>query len=442
MPVNRTEEAIKARNKLPIIAEEANLIDEIKTNPVVIVCGETGSGKTTQLPQFLYEHGFAEDRKIVITQPRRVAAISMSKRVAYEMNLGEDVVSFQIRHEGNVTERTKIKFVTDGVLMKELQKDILLSKYSIVIIDEAHERSIYSDILIGLISRIIKLREQRGEFFRLIIMSATLRVSDFTENQKLFKVPPPIVNIQARQFPIQIHFNKTTPDDYLKEAYKRVCKLHREQPLNGGILVFLSGRKEVIHLVNKLRQTFPDANSKQVGDMGKEKTAKANTSADAGKPTATVKLKDLMPEINLDNLNTRPSNKSFNEELSDQSDDESELDDEDANEFEIEKSTCAQPLYCLPLYSMLPEKEQSRVFEPPPENSRLCVIATNVAETSLTIPSIKYVVDTGKVKNKLYDKTTGIYTHLIEWCAKSSADQRAGRSGMLTCVYYWSLVDY
>ena len=431
VPVNRTEEAIKARNKLPIIAEEANLIDEIKSNPVVIVCGETGSGKTTQLPQFLYEHGFAKDRKIVITQPRRVAAISMSKRVAHEMNLGEDVVSFQIRHEGNVTERTKIKFVTDGVLMKELQKDILLSNYSIVIIDEAHERSIYSDILIGLISRIIKLREQRGEFFRLIIMSATLRVSDFTENQKLFKVPPPIVNIQARQFPIQIHFNKTTPDDYLKEAYKRVCKIHQEQPLNGGILVFLSGRKEVIHLVNKLRQTFPSTNSKQIGAKSrKEKTAKTEASADAVKAASSVKLKDLMPEINLDTLTSKPNNKSFNEELSDLSDDDSDSGGEEANEFEIEKSTCAQPLHCLPLYSMLPEKEQCRVFERPPENSRLCVIATNVAETSLTIPNVKYVVDAGKLKNKLYDKTTGIYTHLIEWCAKSSADQRAGRSGM------------
>ena len=431
--VDRTQEVTNARRKLPIIEHESELIEMIKSNPVVIVHGETGSGKTTQLPQFLYEHGLAFDKQIVVTQPRRVAAISMSKRVAHEMNLGEDVVSFQIRHEGNVTERTRIKFVTDGVLMKELQKDLLLSNYSIVIIDEAHERSIYSDILIGLISRIIKLRKQRDDFFRLVIMSATLRLSDFIANERLFKVSPPVVDIPTRQHKIDVHFMKTTPDDYLKEAYKRICKIHREQPPNGGILVFVSGRKEVIHLVNKLRQTF--SNSKQVSnksDKRKAQAVKTMTSADGGKsaPT-TLKLKDLMPEIDLDHLGTNPNNKSFHEELSDLSDDPSD-DDEDANEFEIERSNRKEdPLYCLPLYSMLPEKEQSRVFEPPPEGSRLCVVATNVAETSLTIPNIKYVVDTGKVKNKLYDKTTGIYTHLVEWCAKSSADQRKGRSGML-----------
>lgn len=311
--------------------------------------------------------------------------------------------------------------------MKELQKDILLSNYSIVICDEAHERTIYSDILIGLISRIVKLREKRGEFFRLIIMSATLRIGDFTENQKLFKIPPPIVNIQTRQFPIQIHFSKTTPDDYLKEAYKKVCKIHQDQSLNGGILVFVSGRKEVNYMVNKLKQTFPFTNHKQVTNLDKKSTDKSTkedkmTTVD----NSAVKLEDLIPEINLDNLTTKPNNKSFNEELSDLSD--SDLSDND-DEFEIEKSTSAQPLYCLPLYSMLPEKEQIKVFEPPPENSRLCVVATNVAETSLTIPNIKYVVDTGKLKNKFYDKTTGIYTHVIEWCAKSSANQRAGRSG-------------
>lgn len=456
VPVNRTPEVITARNKLPIIAEEANLIEEIKANPVVIVCGETGSGeyqyfgndlsklmltmkfhliskgKTTQLPQFLYEHGFAEDKKIVITQPRRVAAISMSKRVAYEMNLGEDVVSFQIRHHGNVTDRTKIKFVTDGVLMKELQKDILLTNYSIVIIDEAHERSIYSDILIGLISRIIKLRQQRGEFFRLIIMSATLRVSDFTENERLFKIPPPIVNIQTRQFPIQIHFSKSTPDDHLKEAYKKVCKIHQDQPLNGGILVFVSGRKEVIYLINKLKQSFPNSN-KQINQPQDDKDSKneQNDKSAQSTNTSTVKLKDLMPEINLDNLPARPNNKSLIEEMSDQSDSDLSDSERDDNEFEIVKSSCAQPLHCLPLYSMLPEKEQGKVFEPPPENTRLCVIATNVAETSLTIPNIKYVIDTGKLKNKFYDKTTGIYTHIVGWCAKSSANQRAGRSGKL-----------
>lgn len=263
-------------------------------------------------------------------------------------------------------------------------------------------------------------------------MSATLRVSDFTENKKLFKVPPPIINIQTRQFPIQIHFSKRTPDNYINEAYKKVCKIHKEQPLNGGILVFVTGRKEVLQLVSKLRLTFPFTDNsnkiKNTEDLNDEKALDKNDKPSSTKNATSTKIKDLIPEIDLDNLTAKP-NKSLNEELSDQSDSDIS-DSEDMNDkFEIEKSTCAQPLYCLPLYSMLPEKEQSKVFEQPPENSRLCVIATNVAETSLTIPNIKYVIDTGKLKNKFYDKTTGIYTHLIDWCAKSSANQRTGRSG-------------
>jgi ATP-dependent RNA helicase DHX37/DHR1 len=141
--VERSEEVKEMRAKLPIITEEQLVMEKIFENPIVIVCGETGSGKTTQVPQFLYEAGFAEDNKIIgITEPRRIAAISMSKRVAHEMNLSQEVVSYQIRYETNVSPKTKIKFMTDGVLLKEIQKDFLLSQYSVITIDEAHERSV------------------------------------------------------------------------------------------------------------------------------------------------------------------------------------------------------------------------------------------------------------------------------------------------------------
>lgn len=138
--VIRNEEIQTARLKLPILAEEQQIMEVINENSVVIIAGETGSGKTTQVPQFLYEAGYALKKQIAVTEPRRVAAISMSQRVALEMNLSTREVSYLIRFEGNVTEDTKIKFMTDGVLLKEVQKDFLLSKYSAVILDEAHER--------------------------------------------------------------------------------------------------------------------------------------------------------------------------------------------------------------------------------------------------------------------------------------------------------------
>lgn len=138
--VIRSEEIQKARMKLPILAEEQHIMETINENSVVVLAGETGSGKTTQVPQFLFEAGYALKKQIAVTEPRRVAAITMSQRVAEEMNLSTREVSYLIRFEGNVTEDTKIKFMTDGVLLKELQSDFLLSKYSAIILDEAHER--------------------------------------------------------------------------------------------------------------------------------------------------------------------------------------------------------------------------------------------------------------------------------------------------------------
>jgi len=257
--VKRTQEIQVARVLLPILAEEQLIMETIKENDVVVLSGETGSGKTTQVPQFLFEAGYsthsAHPGMIGITEPRRVAAVSMSKRVATEMNVDSCVVSYQIRYEGNVKDTTKIKFMTDGVLLKELEKDFLLKEYSVLLIDEAHERSVFTDILIGLLSRVLPLRKKRGLALKLIIMSATLKLEDFVENRKLFPTPPPVLKIDSRQYPVTIHYNKKTPDDYVAEAYKKVCKIHRM--LNsGGILVFLTGKNEVHALCSRLRKTF------------------------------------------------------------------------------------------------------------------------------------------------------------------------------------------
>lgn len=391
--VIRDEEIQKCRLKLPILAEEQQIMETINENSVVIIAGETGSGKTTQVPQFLYEAGYALKKQIVVTEPRRVAAIAMSKRVGEEMNLSSKEVSYLIRFEGNVTDDTKIKFMTDGVLLKEVQNDFLLSQYSVVILDEAHERSVYTDILIGLLSRIVPLRQKRGDPLKLLIMSATLRIEDFTLNKRLFKVTPPVIKVDSRQFPVTVHFNKRTNDDYLSESFTKTIKIHTKLP-EGGILIFLTGLQEVNALAKKLREKFP---------------LKIKKSEEA-EPKKHKQKKVYAPKVNLDDYAPDWSSESEEEE----------------SENPIHH---AQPLWVLPLYSMLPTHKQNEVFKAPPPGCRLCVISTNVAETSLTIPNIKYVVDSGRTKVKMYDKTTGVSSYIVTWTSKASADQRAGRAG-------------
>lgn len=401
--VHRTEEIQTARLKLPILAEEQQIMELINENSVVIIAGETGSGKTTQIPQFLYEAGYALKQQIGVTEPRRVAAISMSQRVAEEMNLSTREVSYLIRFEGNTTEDTKIKFMTDGVLLKEIQSDFLLNKYSVIILDEAHERSVYTDILIGLLSRIVPLRLKRNNPLKLVIMSATLRLEDFTENRRLFKIPPPVFKVDVRQFPVTVHFNKRTNENYLKEAFNKAVKIHTKLP-DGGILIFLTGQQEVKTLVRKLRNAFPLRHKTQILQMQRVKSKKIK----------------VLPKINLDDYS-----------ICDDNDDLLSSEGELSEDSDQETLSTTQPLWVLPLYSLLPANKQAEVFKPPPTGCRLCIVSTNVAETSLTIPNIKYVIDSGKTKLKLYDKLTGVNSFAITWTSKASADQRAGRAGRL-----------
>lgn len=454
VPVHRTAEVQAARMKLPILAEEQAIVEAINENPVVILAGETGSGKTTQVPQFLYEAGYAANGKIIgVTEPRRVAATSMANRVADEMNLHDGQVGYQIRFEGNVKDNTRIKFMTDGVLLKEVQKDFLLSNYSVVIIDEAHERSVYSDILLGLLSRIVMLRHKRGNPLKMVIMSATLRVEDFTENRRLFKNKPVVIQVEARQFPVSVHFNKRTAfEDYVDEAYRKVCKIHRQLP-DGGILVFLTGQQEVNALCRKLRQTFPgvkkvekpdpaDASSAQPEDV--PIASDPEEDEDMEKVLAKIKRKqqsmkkrskkevDQRIKINLDHYSALPlqeQEQDHDENLGDLADSDQELDINDEQSEALSQSQTAPPLWVLPLYSLLPSNRQQKVFAPPPEGSRLCVVSTNVAETSLTIPNVRYVVDTGRVKTKFFDKITGVSAFHVTWTSQAAANQRAGRAG-------------
>ncbi|XP_030272481.1 putative ATP-dependent RNA helicase DHX37 [Sparus aurata] len=430
IPVDRSPEIQEARLKLPVLAEEQVIMEAVRENPCVVICGETGSGKTTQVPQFLYEAGYASGSGIIgITEPRRVAAVSMSHRVAKEMNLSTRVVSYQIRYEGNVTSDTKIKFMTDGVLLKEIQKDFLLQRYSVIVIDEAHERSVYTDILIGLLSRIVPLRNKKGMPMKLLVMSATLRVEDFTDNTKLFRIPPPVIKVDARQFPVTIHFNKRTPmEDYTGEVFHKICKIHRMLP-PGGILVFLTGQAEVHSLCRRLRKAFPFRKSNTTtGEDEEADTSEAMRKFKKAKQKKPVSL----PRIDLDNYSALPVDEGDEDReagIGDEEDEGSDLEiGDDPNDAE-EKADPSIPLYVLPLYSLLAPEQQAKVFRPPPPGTRLCVIATNVAETSLTIPGIKYVVDCGRVKKRFYDRVTGVSSFKVTWTSQASANQRAGRAG-------------
>ncbi|NWI67953.1 DHX37 helicase, partial [Todus mexicanus] len=340
-------------------------------------------------------------------------------------------VSYQIRYEGNVTDETQIKFMTDGVLLKEIQKDFLLSKYKVIMIDEAHERSMYTDILIGLLSRIVPLREKKGLPLKLIVMSATLRVEDFTDNKRLFSVTPPVIQVDARQFPVTVHFNKKTPlDDYSGECFRKVCKIHRMLP-SGGILVFLTGQAEVHSLCRRLRKAFPfQKNTAAGGDDDKEESLEEIRKFKKSRKRRKVMT---LPKIDLDNYSVVPVDEGDEDRDAETDDDiagsDLDLDLGDGDSEEDEKSDSSLPLYVLPLYSLLAPEKQAKVFRAPPPGTRLCVVATNVAETSLTIPGIKYVVDCGKVKKRFYDKITGVSSFRVTWISQASANQRAGRAG-------------
>ncbi|CAA6659189.1 unnamed protein product [Spirodela intermedia] len=350
--VSRSSSIEEARKGLPIVMMEQEIMEAINGSSIVIICGETGSGKTAQVPQFLYEAGYGS----------------------------RGTVGYQVRHEKKIREDCSIKFMTDGILLRELQSDLLLRQYSIIIIDEAHERSLSTDILIGMLSRVVWLRQQQEKMhagseassenaltvLKLVLMNATLHVEDFISDRRLFHEPPAVLEVPTRQYPVTIHFSrKGDYGDYLRLASKKVIQIHRTLPL-GGKLVFVTGKGEVDYLCQKLRKE-----SQRMERVSKDITAV--------------------------------------------------LEDNEAFKY--------SGLCILPLYAMLPADEQLRVFRDIPEGQRLVVVATNVAETSLTIPGIKYVVDSGREKVKNYNHRNGLAAYEIKWISKASAAQRAGRAG-------------
>lgn len=331
------------RQSLPIYKLKKELIQAVNDNQVLVVIGETGSGKTTQVTQYLAEAGYTTRGKIGCTQPRRVAAMSVAKRVAEEFGcrLGEEV-GYAIRFEDCTGPETVIKYMTDGMLLREILVDEELSQYSVVMLDEAHERTIHTDVLFGLLKQLVRRRPD----LRLIVTSATLDAEKFSGyffNCNIFTIP-------GRTYPVEILYTKQPESDYLDAALITVMQIHLTEP-EGDILLFLTGQEEIDTACQILYE--------RIKGLGKN-----------------------VPE-----------------------------------------------LIILPVYSALPSEMQSRIFEPAPPGKRKVVVATNIAEASLTIDGIYYVVDPGFAKQNVYNPKLGLDSLVITPISQASAKQRAGRAG-------------
>jgi ATP-dependent RNA helicase DHX37/DHR1 len=439
---SRPQEVQDSRTALPVCSMEFEIVDEIRNNDVTILCSETGSGKSTQVPQFLYENGFTvpgsskdEPLLIGVTQPRRVAAVSTAKRVCYEMGQGDgqvikskngngNLVAYQTRYESaGLGAGTRVKFMTDGILLQEIQSDLLLRKYGVIVLDEAHERNLNTDVLLGLLSVAIPLRRKASEEegstmkpLKLVVMSATLRVEDFTGNDKLFPdTTPAVVKVPGRTHPVTIHHSKITElDDYEAAACKKICQIHRKLP-KGGILVFLTGKQEIVRMVNRLRKSLSVQADKKVFDSDNDTKTDTDATVDDqnGAPRDLDDDEidgDIFMDDNVDDFDDMDS-------------DSDDVNHEGTTRLTADGTEVPAHAIVLPLYSMLSVEEQARVFAPIAEGQRLIIVATNIAETSITIPGIAYVVDTGRQKCRNYHAGTGVASYDVMWISKAAADQ-------------------
>ncbi|KAK3058276.1 hypothetical protein LTR09_001354 [Extremus antarcticus] len=333
------------RKTLPVYQYRQQFLDAVKEFQVLIVVGETGSGKTTQLPQYLYEDGYCKDgMKVGCTQPRRVAAMSVAARVAEEIGVkvGNEV-GYAIRFEDATSDKTALKYMTDGMLLREFLTEPDLSGYSCLMIDEAHERTLHTDILFGLVKDIARGRPD----LRLLISSATLDAQKFSA----FFDDAPILNIPGRTYDVEMNYSLQPEANYLSAAITTVFQIHLSQPMPGDILVFLTGQDEIEQAEQSLQET-------------------------------AKKLGPAAPEL----------------------------------------------MIC-PIYANLPTDLQQKIFDPTPPKVRKVVLATNIAETSLTIDNIVYVIDPGYVKENRYTPSTNMESLVAVPISRASANQRAGRAG-------------
>eukprot|EP00850_Spirogloea_muscicola_P012582 SM000082S22824 [mRNA] locus=s82:101301:107797:- [translate_table: standard] len=355
-PYNRSTSLSLAaqRQQLPIARHRSAILYLVESHATTVVVGQTGCGKTTQIPQYLADAGWASGGRLVgCTQPRRVAVQTVSARVADEMGvpLGREV-GYAIRFENVTSSATKLKYVTDGVLLREMMEDPLLSRYSVLMVDEVHERSVATDVLLGLLKKI----QRRRPDFRLIIASATLaakEMADFFDTSKerarisnVADTPsrmPAIISVEGRMHQVQVQYLQEPCSDYLETAVETTLSIHKQEG-PGDVLVFLTGQEEVDTAVQLL----------------------------------TERGQGLVP---------------------------------------------------LPLYAGLPRSDQDIVFAPPPRGKRKVVCATNIAETSVTLEGMIYVIDCGFSKQRFYNPASDVEALMVAPISRASALQRAGRAG-------------
>ena len=345
---------LETRRNLPVHVQRQEFLEMYQQNQILVFVGETGSGKTTQIPQFVLfdDLPHLNGRMVACTQPRRVAAMSVAQRVAQEMDvtMGEEV-GYSIRFEDATGPKTMLKYMTDGMLLREAMNDHDLSRYSTIILDEAHERTLATDVLMGLLKEVVLRRPE----LKLIIMSATLDAQKF---QKYFNKAP-LLAVPGRTHPVEIFYTSEPERDYVEAALRTVLQIHANEP-EGDILLFLTGEEEIEDACRKINL--------EADEMTRE--------ADAG------------------------------------------------------------PLKVYPLYGSLPPMQQQRIFDPAPKPykpggrpGRKCIVSTNIAETSLTIDGIVYVVDPGFSKQKVYNPRIRVESLLVSPISRASAQQRAGRAG-------------
>ncbi|POY72033.1 hypothetical protein BMF94_4948 [Rhodotorula taiwanensis] len=368
------------REALPVYAGREAILRGIRENDTVVVLAETGSGKTTQIPQFLIRSDIPRaSPRVVCTQPRRVAAISLAQRVAAETGcvLGT-TVGYTVRFDDRSSPKTRLKYATDGTLLAEMLSDRDLDAYDVVVLDEAHERSLRTDMLMGFLKDIQKRRKAKfAEFkakgkqvangnagddddaqtkqprepseLKIVVMSATIDAKRFSE----FFDSAPVLYVSGRQHKVTIKYVDEPQDDYVDASIKTIVQIHQHYP-PGSILVFLPGQDEIEGMVASLRAYLPD----------------------------------------------------------------------------IEKNLAKKgQITIAPLFAKLPAAEQAKAFVPAGPNERKVIIATNIAETSVTIPGVRFVIDSGMAKEKRYHAGTGIDSLATEPISQSSAKQRAGRAG-------------
>lgn len=345
---DRYHAILAKRCKLPVWEHKQKFMDMLKSTQTMVLVGETGSGKTTQIPQWGLE---ARNGKLVAcTQPRRVAAMSVAQRVAEEMDvtLGEHV-GYNIRFEDCTGPLTQLKYCTDGMLLREAMTDPLLERYAVIMLDEAHERTLATDILMGLLKEIVKRRTD----MKIVIMSATLDAGKFQD----YFTGSPLMKVPGRTHPVEIFYTPEPERDYLEAAIRTVRDIHLVEETKGDILLFLTGQEEIEEACRRIKQEI----------------------ANAGPTAGDVKV--------------------------------------------------------VPLYSTLPPSAQRKIFEAAPPDKpngaigRKIVVSTNIAETSLTIDGIVYVIDPGFAKQKVYNPRIRVESLLVTAISKASAQQRAGRAG-------------